>query len=254
MNIDRQSAVGGAPAPHAAPDLAAQARFWDEWNRKTRTELPLWAQLTQRFVIDRLRRLPLSHPAILEVGCGTGWLSSALSNFGPTTGTDLAAGVIQEAQARYPHIRFIAGDVQTVDLPEHAFDVVVSVGVLPHVADQAAFIARCAAWLKPDRYFLLISQNRYVLERSDVLPSGDSLRHWLYKREYAELLAPYFHVLEYTTLIPPFGHGGVLRVVNSEKLNRVAGAVFGREHVEDWKLKAGLGRDCVFLTQLKHAA
>ncbi|MGQ0532904.1 MAG: methyltransferase domain-containing protein, partial [Caulobacteraceae bacterium] len=48
--------------------------------------------------------------------------------------------VLAEAAARIRDVRFIAGDFMTLDFGGKQFDVIVTLEVLSHLADQQAFV------------------------------------------------------------------------------------------------------------------
>jgi SAM-dependent methyltransferase len=69
---------------------------------------------------------------------------------GPALGVDLSTEAIASCRERYgAPAEFQVGDALEVDLPRGAFDAVVSVHTMEHVADDARFLARCAEWLAP---------------------------------------------------------------------------------------------------------
>lgn len=93
----------------------------------------------------------------LEVGCGTGILSrGVLARYGAT----LTACVVNDLVAEYeedlrrlpnPHgvgLRFLAGDIEEIDLPP-GIDLVVSSSTLHWVRDLARLTARLAGCLRP---------------------------------------------------------------------------------------------------------
>jgi 2-polyprenyl-3-methyl-5-hydroxy-6-metoxy-1,4-benzoquinol methylase len=239
----------------APPDEATQQKFWNDWNSKHRNaervahlDIPT---LRRRDVVLRwLRELDLSKPEILDLGCATGWLTVQLSTFGQATGIDLADASIREARARYPEIQFECGDFAKLDSNKGRFDVVVSLDTLSHVANQRAFVRRVRGVLKQGGYLMLTIQNRFVFERrSDVDPQGvGQIRHWLTRRELRDLLADDFVVLRLTTLVPD-GHRGILRFLNSYRLNVLfrnlgVGAVIDRA-----RERLGLGQTIAVLAQ-----
>src|SRR6202011_3628857 len=100
-------------------------------------------------------------------------------------------------------------------------DVVVSQEVIAHVPDQSGYLERAARVLKPGGYLIVTTPNLFVHSRNywAPIPSGH-IEQWLTRRELKRLLRPYFQVLRTTTAVP-MGHGGILRLVNSTKLNWV---------------------------------
>lgn len=152
---------------NSAPPISSQREFWNQWNAQYRTSgfgLPAvnarQAETIERW-ITALGRRDLD---ILEVGCGSGWMCERIRPYGRVTGTDLAANVIERARAEHQGVTFIAGDFLALNLAEESADVVVSLEVLAHVADQAAFIVKIARTLRPGGYLMLATQNRKVLE------------------------------------------------------------------------------------------
>jgi SAM-dependent methyltransferase len=159
---------------------------------------------------------------IIDVGCGAGWFCPELVQFGRVTATDLSDKVLERAKRRVPAAKFVAGDFMILDFGVEAFDVAVSLEVLAHVPDQAAFLSKISSLLRPGGYLMLATQNRDVLERyNDVPPpKPGQLRRWVNSRELLELLSPEFEVLELFT-VTPLANRGFMRLVNSYKLNQL---------------------------------
>lgn len=226
------------------PPIEAQADFWNRWNREAREERPPDAPTLRREqeVLAALDRAFVRGGRLLEVGCGTGWLSERLRAYGEVTATDLADEVIARARLAHPEVRFLAGDFLTLDAGRD-YDAVVCLETLSHFVDQASFVARLAACLRPGGRLVLTTQNRYVFERrDDVTPRAPGqVRNWVDAKGLRTLLAPHFDVPRLTSLMPA-GHGGVLRVVNSPRLNRPIEALVGPDRVRAWKERALVGQ------------
>lgn len=229
--------------PSEGPEtpLALQRSFWNDWNGTTRErELPDVSLRQREVVLDWIARLERRDLNIIDIGCGAGWLCGALTEFGRVTGTDLADEVLARASLRVPEARFLAGDFMTLDLPRDAYDVAVCLEVLSHVADQPAFLHKIATLLHPRGYLMLATQNRPILERNNVPPPRPGqLRRWVDARELRTLLSADFQVIALFT-VSPIGNRGVLRLVNSYKLNRLV-RLFVGNHFERLKEKMGLG-------------
>jgi 2-polyprenyl-3-methyl-5-hydroxy-6-metoxy-1,4-benzoquinol methylase len=148
--------------------------MWTTWNTESRDQRKLDHDSLERgeTALALFRSLNLKGPEILELGCGTGWLSEQLLQFGPRTAIDIADEVIKRAEARVPHINFLAGDVLQVPLSKNRFDVVICLETLSHVADQRQFVDGIAAVLKPGGYLILTTQNKSIMILHDVLPPG----------------------------------------------------------------------------------
>jgi SAM-dependent methyltransferase len=216
-----------APGTPAPPTLAEQESWWDRWNLTIRAAPggldELCSEVT-RYALDYLPRSGPSPRAVLEVGCGTGWLSDAVQRASPATtrvvGLDLAGETLALARSRYPSCTFLAGDFLGLDLkevagtgPEGGFDLVVSVDAIAHVLDQAAFVRRCADLLAPRGRFLLVTQNRFVWSRTSGLSARGSgqLRNWPSLGTLRGLLARGGFSVERVASLIPQGDRGVLR-------------------------------------------
>lgn len=209
--------------------IESQRTFWNTWNANNREDGVGEISMRQAEVIvgwfEALQRRDME---ILEVGCGTGWFCPLLSRFGRVIGTDLSDEVLRRAQARWPGVRFIAGDFATLPLEHGAFDVVVSLEVLSHVVDHEAFIARIAELLKPGGLLMLATQNKPVLSNHCNIPppAPGQLRNWVDKRQLAGLLRPYF-VLENLSSITPVAHRGFRHILAGRRLNALLQPLVG---------------------------
>ena len=237
------------------PDPDCQRQFWDDWNARYRgpealSRLDAATLLRQETVLLWMRELALSNPLIMDLGCGTGWLSAQLAGFGRVTGVDIAVASIRKACQRFPDIEFRAGDLGDLDVGLERYDVVVCLETLSHVPDQEAFLTRIREVLKPGGYLIMTTQNRFVFERrSDVFPQGaGQIRRWVTTAELKRLVRGKFVVRRLTTMLPE-GHGGILRLVNSTKLNRLLCRAVSAEALARVKERAGLGQTIALLAQ-----
>jgi 2-polyprenyl-3-methyl-5-hydroxy-6-metoxy-1,4-benzoquinol methylase len=178
---------------------------------------------------------------ILDVGCGSGWFCGQLARYGKVTGTDLSDEVLARAQRRMPAVSFVSGDFMDLDFGGAPFDVLTTLEVLSHVADQPAFVRKMAGHLAPRGYLMMATQNRFVLQRFNRVPppAPGQLRRWVDRRELRDLLSPEFEILELFS-VSPKANKGLMRFVNSQKLNLPVRALFGGR-VERLKEAMGLG-------------
>jgi 2-polyprenyl-3-methyl-5-hydroxy-6-metoxy-1,4-benzoquinol methylase len=231
--------------PSAIPDavpMEAQQRFWNQWNADAREHQLQTVSTDQADVVTGwLRRLGKRDLDILDAGCGTGWLCQKLLPFGRVTATDLSDDVLDRARQRIPEAAFVAGDFMALDFGSAAFDVVSTLEVLSHVADQPAFIAKLARHLRPGGHLMLATQNRPVLERYNRIPppGPGQLRRWVDKHELRRLLAREFEVLELFSITPK-ANRGMMRIINSRTFNRPIRALVGARF-DRLKEAAGLG-------------
>jgi len=233
------------------PTISEQQQFWETWNANMRDPEHLieWCIRRAEAILLLLQSLNLDRPRILDLGCGTGWLSEMLAKFGLTTGVDLAESVIATARARYPNVTFFAGDIFKMSLPANNFDVVVSQEVIAHVPDQVAYLDRAVHVLKPGGYLIITTANKFIIDRGDFPPQPpEHIERWLTMPQLKRLLRPHFHVLRSMSILP-MGHRGILRLVNSYKVNVVLGLLISRQHREALKERLGLGYTLIVLAQ-----
>lgn len=225
--------------------IDVQRAFWNDWNAAWREKSLDFRSVEQAdVVVSWLERLGRKDLSILDVGCGTGWLCPQLTRFGQVTGTDLADEILTRAAAKVPEVRFVSGDFNRLEFGGVEFDVVVSLEVLSHVADQTLFLDKISTLLKPGGYLMIATQNRPVLEANATAPpSPGQRRHWVDRHELRQLLDPDFEIVELFSISPRFNRG-FLRAVNSFKLRALAdaaglGAVMAQ--VRKWQEQAWLG-------------
>lgn len=231
-------------------ELNSQRNFWNRWDSQNLKDDTLGEQAIRRgeTVLSLLRSLNLREPKILELGCGNGWLAEKLNILGAVTGVDLSDEAIAEAQRRVPSGTFYAGDALSVSLPSYEFDVVVTLETFSHVANQPQFIDLMARVLRPRGYLIITTQNRAVYtRRRDVLPPEvGQLRRWVTMKELRRMLTVQFEILKSFT-IEPSGNRGFLRVVNSQKLNRLLSLVISGRNLTYFKEWKGWGQTLVVL-------
>jgi SAM-dependent methyltransferase len=97
--------------------------------------------------------------AVLDMGCGTGVAARTIAHrrrfSGTVTGIDLSSYLVAAAarlageEGLADHVRFLAGDTRSLDLPDAAFDAVVAHTLLSHVDDPLAVVREAARVVRP---------------------------------------------------------------------------------------------------------
>ena len=94
---------------------------------------------------------------LLDAGCGPGTVTAGLARAvspGRVIGLDAAPGVLEHARAHaaeeaVDNVRFVAGDIYDLDVPDAEFDVVYANQLLQHLADPVRAIGEMRRVLKP---------------------------------------------------------------------------------------------------------
>jgi len=98
-----------------------------------------------------IRKTPQPPAAILDIGCGTGFVAEAVIERWPRadlTAVDSSLAMLRQAKRKLPHLRAVAGDITAMEFgPE--FDLILSSMALHWLAEPQAAIKRWQRWLKP---------------------------------------------------------------------------------------------------------
>jgi len=119
-----------------------RAGEYDDWwlgvGRFADRDRPGWEVETERLVA-LLRRLPPAR--VLDVGCGTGFLTRHLH--GDVTALDQSPGMAAIAAERMPHARVVVGDAVPLPFGDGEFDRVVTSHFYGHLlpGEREAFLA-----------------------------------------------------------------------------------------------------------------
>jgi trans-aconitate methyltransferase len=98
---------------------------------------------------------PQPGECILDLGCGTGHLTTQIAERGADViGLDASASMIAQARQNYPKLKFALADARTFD-PGGGFDAVFSNAALHWIPESALVIASVARALKPGGRFVL---------------------------------------------------------------------------------------------------
>ncbi len=136
-------------------------------HRRFRTAVTPW----QVWVFDHLELR--EGTAVLECGCGPGWLwRENIARIPPDchiTLTDLSAGMVAETKTALQHsghdFRFQSANIQKLPFPDDSFDVVIANHMLYHVPDLPTALREVRRVLKGDgRFFAATNGQNHLRE------------------------------------------------------------------------------------------
>src|SRR5512142_414183 len=96
--------------------------------------------------------VPAAAEAVLDVGCGDGFLAARLAPRVPhVVAIDIDAAVLGRARARFPDapVTWCHGDILTHPLEAESFDAVLSNATLHHLPDTRAALRRLSRLVRP---------------------------------------------------------------------------------------------------------
>lgn len=130
-----------------------------------RTRVSHFFNARKHLVEGLLADAVVSSSRALEVGCGPGIMVNYFLQRGADYhGMDLSGEMIARCRAKFQCVEaanFSVGDVQQMNFPDSAFDVVLCLGVLEYVPAEARAIREVARVLKPGGTFLFSAINKW---------------------------------------------------------------------------------------------
>jgi SAM-dependent methyltransferase len=123
--------------------------------------------------VNYFRYLVGKNKRVLELGCGTGELLNALEpSYG--VGVDISTALVKLAQARYPNLTFLTGDVNNLAfLPDESFDYVILSDLVGYLEDVQVCLERLQRFCAPHTR-IVISYYNFLWE--PILRVGEKLR------------------------------------------------------------------------------
>lgn len=98
--------------------------------------------------------------SVLEVGCGYGYLTYALSKKGfDVTGIDISENVIKSAKENFGNL-FSNESMKELTSRNLRYDLIISTEVIEHVDEPNEFLGECVSLLKPNGKILLTTPNK----------------------------------------------------------------------------------------------
>ena len=141
-------------------------------------------RVSAHFGCDAKAMRPFEGLRLLDIGCGGGLLSEPMCRLGAAvTGADAGDRNIATASV-HAHEQGLDIDYRCTTAEALAeagerFDVILNMEVIEHVADRDAFLAACAALLKPGGLMIVATMNRTVKALGLAVIGAEYVLGWL---------------------------------------------------------------------------
>jgi 2-polyprenyl-6-hydroxyphenyl methylase/3-demethylubiquinone-9 3-methyltransferase len=141
-------------------------------------------QAARRFGRDPKRLDSMKGLRMLDIGCGGGLLAEPLARLGADivgvdpSETNIAAASQHAAQSELA-IDYRCGTAEELAEAGEAFDVVLAMEVVEHVADVTLFISSCAAMVKPGGLMIAATINRTLKSFALAIVGAEYILRWL---------------------------------------------------------------------------
>ncbi|MBI3590771.1 MAG: class I SAM-dependent methyltransferase [Candidatus Melainabacteria bacterium] len=154
-------------------------KFWDEaWKRvsKPHKELPKLPYIHE--ITRKLKKYQVKK--VLDLGCGSGWLSIFISKYGfDVTGIDIAKPAVELgktwASEDNAKVNFLVGDLLNLPFKENSFDAVVCNSVLEHFRfDQAKVLFEKVHKILTEKGFLFACFDQVGSGKGEYFELSDS--------------------------------------------------------------------------------
>jgi 2-polyprenyl-6-hydroxyphenyl methylase/3-demethylubiquinone-9 3-methyltransferase len=125
---------------------------------------------------------PFEGLTLLDIGCGGGLLSEPMARLGfAVTGADASEKNIKTAQAHAGQLPIVyrATTAEALADEGQAFDVILNMEVVEHVADLPAFLAACSAMLKPGGIMFVATMNKTLKSLALAKIGAEYVLGWL---------------------------------------------------------------------------
>lgn len=140
---------------------------------------------------------PFEGLSLLDIGCGGGLLSEPMARLGAAvTGVDAAEKNIKTARvhaaAQGLAIDYRSGSAEALAAGGAAFDVILNMEVVEHVADLRGFLGACGRMLKPRGMMIVATINRTPKAYALAIVAAERILRWVPRgtHDYRKLVRP----------------------------------------------------------------
>lgn len=143
-------------------------------------------QLVERLGLETDTTLPLKGLRILDIGCGGGILSEAITRLGASVhGVDMEERTIRIARAHAEGqglgVAYECGTAEALAARGECYDAVLNMEVVEHVADLPLFMHSCASLVRPGGVMLVATINRTLASFISAIVGAEHVLRWLPK-------------------------------------------------------------------------
>ena len=154
-------------------------------------------QIAAEFGRDLTRPMPFTGLRLLDIGCGGGLLSEPMARLGAdVVGADAARRNIPvarlHAEASGLAIDYRHTTAEALAAAGEAFDVVLNMEVVEHVADPPGYLRACRDLLKPGGLMICSTLNRNAKSWLMAIVGAEHIMRWLPKgtHDWAKFITP----------------------------------------------------------------
>ena len=155
------------------------------------------AQIAAEFERDLRGVRPFEGLRILDIGCGGGLLAEPMARLGGTVvGADAAARNIPVAELHAEqsglNIDYRHTTAEALAAAGEAFDVVLAMEIVEHVADPQGFVTTCRDLLKPGGLMVMSTLNRTTKSFLAAIIGAEWVMRWLPKgtHDWSKFILP----------------------------------------------------------------
>lgn len=129
-----------------------------------------WFQMRNKLILWALEEYCLGFQSYLEIGCGTGFVLSAVARQYPSVqlnGSEIFVSGLGFAAERLPGVKLMQMDARHIPF-DNEFDVIGAFDVIEHIAEDEAVLSQLYSALKPGGYLLLsVPQHAWLWSPAD---------------------------------------------------------------------------------------
>lgn len=191
VNVTAQAGTSSVDAAEIAKFEAMATEWWNPEGKFKPLHMLnpcrldyITSQIAAEFGRDLGALMPFAGLRILDIGCGGGLLCEPMARLGATVvGVDAAPRNIPVARLHAEQsgltIDYRIGTAEGLAAAHEAFDVVLNMEVVEHVADPLAYLTACQALLRPGGLHLCSTLNRNPKSWVFAIMGAEQIMRWL---------------------------------------------------------------------------